>query len=70
MESWYSDVMRAVPKTKNKLFLNFSFRIFIGIKKLLSIVDNVRRIEPKYRLDKFLTKLGEEGGLDDGTYVQ
>ncbi|KAJ8668062.1 hypothetical protein QAD02_009725 [Eretmocerus hayati] len=39
-------------------------RVFIGIKKLLGLVDMARQVEPNYRLVKFLTKLEEEGGLE------
>lgn len=38
-------------------------RVFIGIKKLLDLVDMARQTEPQYRIIKFLTKLEEEGGL-------
>lgn len=39
-------------------------RIFIGIKKLLSLIDMARQTEPNYRVIKFLSKLEEEGGLE------
>lgn len=42
----------------------FSFRVFIGIKKLLCLIDMARQVEPKYRVPKFLSKLEEEGGLE------
>lgn len=38
-------------------------RVFIGIKKLLDLIDMARQTEPQYRIIKFLTKLEEEGGL-------
>lgn len=41
----------------------FSLRVFIGIKKLLDLIDMARQTEPQYRIIKFLTKLEEEGGL-------
>lgn len=50
--------------------LNFSksspspCRVFIGIKKLLDLIDMARQTEPQYRINKFLTKLEEEGGLE------
>nr|XP_050868928.1 vesicle-fusing ATPase 1-like [Vespula vulgaris] len=39
-------------------------RIFIGIKKLLCLIDMTRQVEPNYRVPKFLSKLEEEGGLE------
>ncbi|XP_058800718.1 vesicle-fusing ATPase 1-like [Phymastichus coffea] len=39
-------------------------RVFIGIKKLLGLIDMARQVEPNYRVIKFLTKLEEEGGLE------
>ncbi|KYN05689.1 Vesicle-fusing ATPase 1 [Cyphomyrmex costatus] len=39
-------------------------RIFIGIKKLLCLIDMARQVEPSYRIAKFLSKLEEEGGLE------
>ncbi|XP_012226427.1 vesicle-fusing ATPase 1-like [Linepithema humile] len=39
-------------------------RVFIGIKKLLCLVDMARQVEPNYRVAKFLSKLEEEGGLE------
>ncbi|XP_078049968.1 vesicle-fusing ATPase 1 [Augochlora pura] len=39
-------------------------RIFIGIKKLLGLIDMARQVEPSYRVPKFLSKLEEEGGLE------
>ncbi|XP_003401908.1 vesicle-fusing ATPase 1-like isoform X1 [Bombus affinis] len=39
-------------------------RVFIGIKKLLCLIDMARQVEPKYRVPKFLSKLEEEGGLE------
>ncbi|KAL7307115.1 hypothetical protein TKK_0000845 [Trichogramma kaykai] len=39
-------------------------RIFIGIKKLLGLIDMARQVEPNYRVIKFLSKLEEEGGLE------
>lgn len=56
----------------NKIYLNASkcdsklnhvFRVFIGIKKLLDLMDMARQTESQYRVVKFLTKLEEEGGL-------
>lgn len=39
-------------------------RVFIGIKKLLGLIDMARQTEQEYRVIKFLSKLEEEGGLD------
>ncbi|KOC60817.1 Vesicle-fusing ATPase 1 [Habropoda laboriosa] len=39
-------------------------RIFIGIKKLLCLIDMVRQVEQSYRIPKFLSKLEEEGALE------
>ncbi|KAK7863817.1 hypothetical protein R5R35_003307 [Gryllus longicercus] len=40
-------------------------RVFIGIKKLLALLDMARQTEEKYRVTKFLTKLEEEGALGE-----
>lgn len=46
------------------LYFNSSIRrVFIGIKKLLDLIDMARQTEKNYRIIKFLTKLEEEGGL-------
>lgn len=45
-------------------------KVFIGIKKLLGLIDMARQTEQQYRLIKFLSKLEEEGGLDAGTSIQ
>lgn len=45
-------------------------RIFIGIKKLLALIDMVKQTDEDSRVFKFLTKMQEEGGLDLGTNVQ
>lgn len=52
------------------LTLTSVFRIFIGIKKLLALVDMVKQTDEEYRVFKFLTKMQEEGGLDLGTTIQ
>lgn len=39
-------------------------RMWIGVKKLLGLVDMARQTEEAYRIPKFLSKLEEEGGLD------
>ncbi|XP_021938226.1 vesicle-fusing ATPase 1-like [Zootermopsis nevadensis] len=45
-------------------------RVFIGIKKLLALIDMARQTEEPYRVIKFLSKLEEEGGLDMGSSIQ
>ena len=40
------------------------FRIHIGIKKLLALIDTVKQIKSEQRVVKFLCKLEEEGGLE------
>ena len=37
-------------------------RLWIGIKKLLVLLEMVRQTEPGYRIPKFLTLMEEEGG--------
>ncbi|XP_043463400.1 vesicle-fusing ATPase 1-like [Leptopilina heterotoma] len=39
-------------------------RVFVGIKKLLGIIDMARQVEPNYRVSKFLLELEEEGHLE------
>ncbi|XP_071050652.1 vesicle-fusing ATPase 1-like [Onthophagus taurus] len=39
-------------------------KIFIGIKKLLAVIDMVKQITDGHRVIKFLTKMEEEGCLD------
>ncbi|KAM7346865.1 comatose [Cochliomyia hominivorax] len=39
-------------------------RVFIGIKKLLALIDMARQTEPQHRAIKFLSKMEEEGGMD------
>ncbi|XP_018341765.1 PREDICTED: vesicle-fusing ATPase 1-like [Trachymyrmex septentrionalis] len=38
-------------------------RIFIGIKKLLCLIDIVRQVEPSDRVEEFFIRLLDEGGL-------
>ncbi|KAJ9581859.1 hypothetical protein L9F63_003790, partial [Diploptera punctata] len=45
-------------------------RVFIGIKKLLALIDMARQTDEQYRVIKFLSKLEEEGGLDMGSSIQ
>uniref|UniRef100_A0A1B6MSH2 Vesicle-fusing ATPase n=1 Tax=Graphocephala atropunctata TaxID=36148 RepID=A0A1B6MSH2_9HEMI len=42
-------------------------KIFIGIKKLLAMLDMARQTEDSYRVIKFVSRLEEEGALDRGT---
>ncbi|XP_076162163.1 vesicle-fusing ATPase 1-like [Ptiloglossa arizonensis] len=39
-------------------------RVFIGIKKLLCLIDMTRQVESKYRVAKFISKLEEEFALE------
>ncbi|KAF5295350.1 hypothetical protein FQR65_LT01540 [Abscondita terminalis] len=41
-------------------------RVFIGIKKLLALIDMARQTEEGHRVIKLLTKLEEDGALDLG----
>ena len=41
------------------------FRIFVGIKKLLALVDMARQTNPQIRVSHFLSTLEEEGCLSD-----
>lgn len=43
-------------------FFSF-FRVFIGIRKLLAILDMARQTDSQNRILKFLSKLEEEGAL-------
>lgn len=52
------------------LRVSTSRRIFVGIKKLHGIIDMARQTESQYRVNKFLLKLEEEGGLDSGSGFQ
>uniref|UniRef100_A0A2S2PQU1 Vesicle-fusing ATPase n=1 Tax=Schizaphis graminum TaxID=13262 RepID=A0A2S2PQU1_SCHGA len=45
-------------------------KVFIGIKKLLALIDMARQTDPKVRVIKFLTKMEEEGCLDLGTMIR
>ncbi|KAG5678300.1 hypothetical protein PVAND_007987 [Polypedilum vanderplanki] len=40
------------------------YKVFVGIKKLLDLLDMARFTEPQQRVIKFLAKLEEEGGLE------
>lgn len=46
------------------LSLSLFHSVFIGIKKLLGLIDMARQTEPSQRAIKFLSKMEEEGGLD------
>lgn len=41
-------------------------RVFIGIKKLLALIDMVRQTEEGHRVIKLITKLEEDGAIDLG----
>lgn len=49
--------------------MSYDCRVFIGIKKLLALIDMARQTDPKVRVIKFLTKMEEEGCLDLGTMI-
>ena len=40
----------------------FDCRLWIGIKKLIVLLEMVRQTEPGYRVRKFLSLMEEEGG--------
>lgn len=40
-------------------------RIFIGIKKLLALIDMIRQTDERMRVIKLITKLEEDGALED-----
>lgn len=40
-------------------------RVFIGIKKLLALLDMARQMEERHRIIKFVSKLEEDGALED-----
>lgn len=42
---------------------NSTFRVFIGVKKLLNLCDLARRLDQHNRVNKFLIEFEEEGGL-------
>ncbi|XP_022199434.2 vesicle-fusing ATPase 1 [Nilaparvata lugens] len=44
-------------------------KVFVGIKKLLALIDMARQIEEQHRVVKFLARLEEEGALDMGTSI-
>ncbi|XP_058442651.1 vesicle-fusing ATPase 1-like [Malaya genurostris] len=44
-------------------------KVFVGIKKLLDLIELSRQSDPQHRANKFLSKLEEEGGLDAGTSI-
>lgn len=39
-------------------------RLFIGIKKLLALIDMAKQTSGNHRVVKFITKLEEEGALE------
>lgn len=46
----------------NLIFL--SHRVFVGIKKLLDLIDMAKYTDPQNRVNKFITKLEDEGCLE------
>lgn len=40
-------------------------RIFIGIKKLLNLIDMARQTDEKHRVIKLITKLQDDGCLEE-----
>ena len=39
-------------------------RLFIGIKKLLALIDMAKQTSQEYRVNKFICKLEEEGAIE------
>lgn len=46
-------------------FPMYFFRIFIGVKKLLALIDMARQTDERVRVMKLITKLEEDGALED-----
>ncbi|XP_046407594.1 vesicle-fusing ATPase 1-like [Ischnura elegans] len=44
-------------------------KVFVGVKKVLALIDMARQMEEQYRVVKFISKLEEEGAIDMGTTV-
>jgi vesicle-fusing ATPase len=44
--------------------------VFIGVKKLLALIDMVKQTPENMRVIKFLTKMEEDGGLITPTTMQ
>ncbi|KAG5840935.1 hypothetical protein ANANG_G00194170 [Anguilla anguilla] len=44
-------------------------RVWIGIKKLLMLIEMSLQMHPEYRVKKFLALLREEGALDGGNNI-
>lgn len=42
-----------------------SSSLFIGIKKLLALIDMSRQTDERHRVIKLITKLEEDGALED-----
>lgn len=45
--------------------ISIFYSIFIGIKKLLALIDMARQTDERLRVIKFITKLEEDGSLED-----
>ena len=56
-------IINAICDTNFSFFV-LPFRIFIGIKKLLALIDLLRQTEGDYRVAKFLSKLEEEDAIE------
>lgn len=41
------------------------FSLFIGIKKMLALIDMARQTDERHRVIKLITKLEEDGALED-----
>lgn len=61
-----TDISKFFYDDKRRVLIikNFFLRVFIGIKKLLSLIDMAKQTDPNQRVIKFISKLEEEGGLD------
>ncbi len=42
----------------------YAYSVFIGVKKLLALIDLLRQTEGDYRVAKFLSKLEEEEAIE------
>lgn len=43
----------------------YIYSIFIGIKKLLALIDMSKQVDERHRVIKLITKLEEDGALED-----
>lgn len=63
------NIINLICNIDKQMLLFCGFSVFIGIKKLLALIDMARQTDPKVRVIKFLTKMEEEGCLDLGTMI-